>query len=113
MLFRSKNKVFVRGWTQEIEPPFRTSKPFIVRLPFYKALVLGRWSGIKNEEEALNQALSRRDVTYDDFKEEAGWVAPPEQTGEESFEDFYIRFGSMDGTFDVYNRQESDSVAKN
>ena len=50
-------KFIVRGWTQEIEPPYRTSTPLIVRLPRYKALVFGAWSGMKDEEEALSTAL--------------------------------------------------------
>ena len=50
-------KFFVRGWTQEIEYPFRTSTPFIVRLPRYKALVFGKWTGTKNEEEALSNYI--------------------------------------------------------
>ena len=101
----------VRGWTQEIEEPYRTSKPLIVRLPGYKALVLGRWSGMKNEEEALNGALERRDVTYDDFTEEAGWTAP-EQGGEAGRQDIYSRFDLMDGAVDVYIGQELDKLAK-
>lgn len=106
-------KLAVRGWTQEIEPPYRTSKPFIIRLPFYKAIVLGRWTGRKNEEEALNGALGRRDLTYDDFTEEKGWVPAPDQNREESLENLYSRLGSVDGTFDVYDRQVSDGLAKN
>lgn len=106
-------KVLVRGWTQEIEPPYRTSKPFIVRLPSYKALVFGRWTGTKEEEEALNEVLGRRDLTYEDFTEEAGWVAPPEQVGEESLEDIYSRLGGLDGTFNVHTGQEFDAVAEN
>lgn len=105
-------KVVVRGWTQEIEPPYRTSKPFIVRLPFYKAIVLGRWTGTKDEEKALNEVLGRRDLTYDDFTEEAGWVAPPDSVGEESLEDIYSRLGGMDGAFDVYYRQKLNDMAK-
>lgn len=108
-----KNKIVVRGWTQEIEPPYRTSKPLIVRLPFNKALVFGIWTGRKTEEEALNSALERRDVTYDDFTEKAGWTPAPDTDGEESGENFYSRLNSMDGTLDVRDRQESDPVAKN
>lgn len=91
----------VRGWTQEIEEPYRTATPVIVRLPNYRALVLGRWTGAKEEEDALNSALERRDVTYEDFTEEAGWVAPPDQAGEESSVDFHPRLDSLDGALDV------------
>jgi hypothetical protein len=105
-------KVVVKGWTQEIEEPYRTSEPFIVRLPNYHALVLGKWSGMKNEEEALNGALERRDVTYDDFTEEAGWTPAPDTGGEAGRQDIYSRFDLMDGAVDVYIGQELDKVAK-
>lgn len=105
-------KVIVRGWTQEIEPPYRTSTPFIVRLPFYKALVIGTWSGIKTEEDALNSALQRRDVTYEDFTEEKGWVPAPDSHTEESLEDIYSRLDYVDGTGDVHNWQRNYGVAK-
>ena len=106
------NKVVVRGWTQEIEEPFRTSRPYILRLPNYKALVCGRWTGIvQDEEEALNGALQRRDVTYDDFTEEAGWTPAPDSNREESLDDFYTRLDSMDGNLDVHDWQAHNSVA--
>ena len=106
------NKLIVRGWTQEIEPPYRTSKPFIVRLPFYKAIVFGRWTGRKPEEEALNEVLGRRDLTYDDFTEEKGWVPAPDSDRETSLENLYPRFNSMDGAFDVYHREILERLAK-
>jgi len=95
-------KVVTRGWTQEISEPFRTSTPLIVRLPKYKALVFGKWTGFKDEYEALSGALESREVTYDDFTEEAGWVPAPEQDREESSEDFDSRPGSMDGALYVH-----------
>ena len=97
------NKVVVRGWTQEIEEPFRTSQPLILRLPKYKALVCGRWTGVKNEEEALTGALETREVTYDDFTEEAGWTPAPNSDREEGGEDFNTRLGAMDGTLNVHD----------
>lgn len=99
------SKVITRGWTQEIEPPYRTSKPFIVRLPRYKAIVFGKWTGTKTEEEALNDALARRDLTYEDFTEEAGWTPAPDSNREESFEDIYSRLDSVDGALDVHDWQ--------
>ena len=98
-------KVFTRGWTQEIEPPYRTSKPFILRLPFYKAIVFGKWTGTKSEETALNDALARRDLTYDDFTEEKGWTPAPDSNREESSEDIYPRLDSVDGALDVHDWQ--------
>lgn len=69
-------KVCVRGWSQEIEPPYRTASPILLRLPRYKALAFGIWTGSKDETEALESAIQRREVTYDDFQEEAGWTDP-------------------------------------
>jgi hypothetical protein len=105
------NKVVVRGWTQEIEEPFRTSEPFLIRLPKYKALVLGKWTGSKTEEEALKSALETREVTYDDFTEEAGWTAP-DSDREESGEDIYARLDSVDGTVNVHDWQTYYRMAK-
>ena len=106
------NKVVVRGWTQEIEEPFRTSKPFILRLPKFKALVCGRWTGVKDEEEALSGALETREVTYDDFTEEAGWTPAADSNREESGEDFYTRLGAMDGTLDVHDWEVHNGLAE-
>ena len=102
----------VRGWTQEIEEPFRTSEPLIFRLPNYKALVIGRWTGAKDEEEALNSALERRDVTYDDFTEEAGWTPAPESGREESSLDFHPRLDSLDGALDVLDWETYNDISK-
>ena len=105
-------KVIVRGWTQEIEPPYRTSTPFIVRLPRYKALALGKWAGTKTEEEALNLALGRRDLTYEDFSEEAGWTPAPDSDREAGGNNSYSRFDLMDGAVDVYDWQTYYNLAK-
>jgi len=105
------SKFFVRGWTQEIDEPFRTATPFIVRLPRYKALVVGKWTGMKSEEEALNGALGRRDVTEDDFSEKAGWTPAPDSDRETSSHNLYSRFNNMDGASDVYDWQAYHYVA--
>jgi hypothetical protein len=76
------NLMLAKGWTQEIDPPYRFAEPFMIRLPFDRVLVIGKWVGVKDEEEALNSALNRRDLTYDDFTEEAGWTPPPDQDSE-------------------------------
>jgi hypothetical protein len=78
-------KVKAKGWTQEIDAPFRFAEPLMVRLPFNRVLIIGKWLGVKDEEEALNSALNRRDLTYDDFTEEAGWTPPPDQDTEAYF----------------------------
>lgn len=79
-------KLYVRGWTQEIAEPFRSAKPIIVRLPFHKALVFGKWTGMKTEEEALSSALEMRVLTDEDFSEDKGWTPAPEQDREKSCE---------------------------
>jgi hypothetical protein len=85
-----EGKLAVKGWTQEIEEPFRTAAPLIVRLPFHRALVLGKWTGQQTDEEsALNNATQGRLLTYEDFEE--GWTPAPEQVTEENLEDFYSR----------------------
>ena len=106
------NKLVVRGWTQEIEEPFRTSQPLILRLPKYKALVCGRWTGVKNEEEALTGALETREVTYDDFTEEAGWTPAPDSDRETGIEDFNTRLGAMDGTLNVHDWEMYNRLAE-
>lgn len=71
-------RVAVIGDTTEIEPPFRTATPIIFRLPFNKALVLGKWSGkIDNETDALNLAIHGRILQDEDFQK--GWTAPAYQ----------------------------------
>ena len=106
------NKVVVRGWTQEIEEPFRTAAPLIVRLPNYRALVIGKWTGSKTEYEALNSAIQRRDLTYDDFTEEAGWTPAPDQDRETGINDTDSGLGDVDGAVDVRNWQTYYNVAK-
>ena len=106
------NKLVVRGWSQEIEEPYRTAVPFIVRLPKYHGLVLGKWGAMKEEEEALSGALARREVTYDDFTEEAGWTPATESNRETSVDGLYSRFDLMDGAVNVYLGEELDKLAK-
>jgi hypothetical protein len=106
------NKFVVRGWSQEIEEPYRTSQPFIVRLPKYHGLVLGKWGAMKEEEEALSGALARREVTYEDFTEEAGWTPAPESNRETSVDGLYSRFDLMDGAVNVYDRQTHFDMAE-
>lgn len=86
-----EGKLSVKGWTQEIEWPFRTAEPRIFRLPFHKAFVLGKWTGVQPDEEtALNRAIEGRVLTDDDFSEEKGWTPAPTETGNEGFEDSYL-----------------------
>lgn len=77
-----ENKLVVRGWTQEIEEPFRTSEPLIFRLPKHRAFVYGKWTGTQPDEEtALNRALEGRVLTDEDFQE--GWEPPAYKVTEE------------------------------
>jgi hypothetical protein len=82
-------KLAVRGETQEIEPPFRKSNPIMVRLPFYRVLVLSKWSGVESDEEtALNNATKGRVLTDEDFEE--GWTPPAYQDSEEGEDYSYL-----------------------
>ena len=81
-------KIAVKGWTQEIEYPFRTATPWIVRLPGSNAVVFGKWSGnSRDEEEALNRAMQGRVLKDEDFEE--GWTAPAYKATEEDIWDIY------------------------
>jgi hypothetical protein len=82
-------KLAVRGDTQEIEYPFRLSKPLMIRLPFYYVLVIGKWTGQElDEETALSNALQGRVLKDEDFQE--GWTPPAYKTPEKS--EWYLDF---------------------
>jgi hypothetical protein len=83
-----RGKLVVRGETQEIDEPFRTSKPIMIKLPFYRVLVLGKWSGQLNEEEALQKAIQGRVLKDEDFQE--GWTAPAHQVAEADIWDWDV-----------------------
>jgi hypothetical protein len=80
-------KLVVRGETQEIDYPYRSAKPLMIRLPFYRTLVIGKWVGQLNEEEALEKAIQGRVLKDEDFQE--GWTAPAYQGAEEGDEYIY------------------------
>lgn len=80
-------KVAVYGWTQEIEEPFRTAIPIIVRLPKHKAIAFGKWTGTQPDEEtALNNAMQGRVLQDEDFTEEKGWTPAAYKVAETSGE---------------------------
>jgi hypothetical protein len=84
-------KVTVRGWTQEIEEPFRTATPVIVRLPLHKAIVFGKWTGIQpDEESALNNAMQGRVLQDEDFDKEKGWTPASQQDSQEGVWDWDV-----------------------
>ena len=67
---------------------------------------------MRDEEEALNGALHTRDVTYEDFTEEAGWTPAPDTHRETSGNTLHSRFAFMDGAVNVHDWQTSNDVAK-
>ena len=82
-------KVVVKGDAQEIQPPFRMAQPYMIRLPFYRTLVLGKWSGSQPDEEtALNYAMQGRVLADEDFDKEKGWQPAPDQNSEEGIWDW-------------------------
>jgi hypothetical protein len=80
-------KLVVKGWTQEIEEPFRTAKPYLFRLPFYRVIIVGRWTGQLDEDNALALATEMRVLADEDFSDETGWQ-PPDETSEKDIWDF-------------------------
>lgn len=80
-------KIAVRGYTQEITNPFRTTdNALIIRLPFHRALVLGKWTGYLNEEDALEKAIQGRILKDEDFEE--GWTPAAVKVREADFDDW-------------------------
>ena len=80
-----EGRLWVRGWTQEISEPFRTSEPLIFRMPSHKALVFGKWTGrVDNETDALTRAIEGRVLQDEDFLE--GWTPAAYEAPEESGE---------------------------
>jgi hypothetical protein len=65
--------IFEKGWTNEIEEPYRRGSCLVFRFPFTKpGLVIGRWKYTQDETEALINAIIGRpieDVTLDDMWE--------------------------------------------
>jgi hypothetical protein len=80
-------KLLVKGWTQEIEPPYRYATPLILRLPKNKALVYGKWISTHDEESALNRAMQGRVLSDEDFQE--GWTPAAYENPEEGSEYIY------------------------
>lgn len=84
-------KVVVKGYTQEVVEPFRKSEPWIIRLPFYRALIIGKWNGSQpDEESAINNALRGRILNEEDFDKNKGWTPAPVQNGKEGVWDWDV-----------------------
>lgn len=82
-----KGKLMVRGETHEVSYPFRESRPYMFRLPFYRVLVIGKWEDTNYDEEtALQNAIQGRVLKDEDFEE--GWTPAAYQAPEESREYF-------------------------
>lgn len=62
MEFPSKRHPFIeRGWTQEIEEPYRRGVSMVFRLPCTTyGVAVGVWQRPREEEEALYSALGGR-----------------------------------------------------
>jgi hypothetical protein len=61
-----------KGWTNEIEEPYRRGSCLVFRIPFTKpGLVLGKWAEPQNEDEALTAAIWGRqlDVSVEELLE--------------------------------------------
>ena len=54
----------LKGWTREVEQPFRYGNAWLLRVPASRwALVVGRWAGShQHEEQALASALDGRSL---------------------------------------------------
>lgn len=64
--------VVEKGWTHEIDEPFRRGSCLVFRLPFTKpALVIGWWLETQDEDDALTAAIWGRklDVPVDELLE--------------------------------------------
>lgn len=64
--------VVEKGWTHEIDEPFRRGSCLVFRLPFTKpAFVIGWWHETQAEEDALTAAIWGRklDVSVDELLE--------------------------------------------
>ena len=61
-----------KGWTHEIEEPFRKGTCLVFRLPFTKpGLVFGKWDHAQEEDDALTAAIWGRhlDVPVEELLE--------------------------------------------
>jgi len=64
--------VLEKGWTHEIEEPFRRGSCLVFRLPFtHTGFVLGKWIETQDEDVALASAIWGRelDVTVEELME--------------------------------------------
>jgi hypothetical protein len=55
--------VFEKGWTHEIEEPYRRGSCLVFRVPFTKpGFVIGKWAESQTEDEALTAAIWGREL---------------------------------------------------
>jgi hypothetical protein len=69
---RDLHPILEKGWTHEIDEPYRKGSCLVFRIPFTKpGFVLGKWGKAQDEEEALTAAIwgRRLDVSVDELLE--------------------------------------------
>jgi hypothetical protein len=55
--------VVEKGWTHEIEEPYRRGSCLVFRVPFTKpGFVIGKWAESQTEDEALTAAIWGREL---------------------------------------------------
>lgn len=74
-----KPALISRGWSTQIEPPFRRAVPVVLRIPFTTfAIAFGYWKDTGwEEEEALLAALAGWGVDlFEDPNDDDEWTTP-------------------------------------
>ena len=55
--------IIEKGWTHEIEEPYRRGSCLVFRVPFTKpGFVVGKWAEAQTEDEALTAAIWGREL---------------------------------------------------
>lgn len=74
--------LFEKGFSQEIDHPFRKGSSIVVRLPLSTtALVIGKWGAEQDEDDALTEAIGARFIDFGeiDVQEERPAGSDPQQ----------------------------------
>jgi hypothetical protein len=60
---RNFSPIIEKGWTHEIDEPYRRGSCLVVRLPFtHPGIVIGLWGAAQDEEDALTAAIWGRQL---------------------------------------------------
>jgi hypothetical protein len=60
---RNALPVFEKGWSHEIEEPYRRGSCLVFRVPFTKpGFVIGKWGEAQTEDDALTAAIWGREL---------------------------------------------------